>query len=76
MIEPIMYLGIGFLAVRVAACSDQLSDWLDLAHYFRFMQGRRGTGVSATGSAPPSKQKKAGARPAFCSLERFSPSLD
>ena len=39
--------GVAFLTLDVKPSSDQLNDWLDLAHYFRFVRGRRACRVRA-----------------------------
>jgi hypothetical protein len=40
-------IGVGFLTVHARPLSQELGDWLDFVHYFRFLQGQRGTGVRA-----------------------------
>jgi len=50
--------GVGFLTCQVTPRSDQVEDWLDFTHYFRFanrpnkvwLQGRAGQRLAATGS--------------------------
>ena len=41
-------VGIGFLTVRIKPMSDDIDDWTDLLHYFRFADGQRAVGVSAS----------------------------
>lgn len=39
--------GVGFLTVRVQPISENLDEWLNLTHFFRFVKGQRRVGVSA-----------------------------
>ncbi|MDB9313857.1 CorA family divalent cation transporter [Spirulina sp. CS-785/01] len=38
-------IGVGFLTVQAQPKRNQLEDWLDFIHYFRFLQGKRGVKV-------------------------------
>ena len=52
-------IGVGFLTVRARPLSDQLSDWLDFLHFFRFIKGQRQVSVKAqrrTGLDPKTRQ--------------------
>jgi hypothetical protein len=40
-------VGVGFLVIRAKPLSDDLDDWTDFLHYFRFVGGQRGVCVSA-----------------------------
>ena len=39
--------GVGFLTIGVKVKSDDIADWLDFLHYFRFVRGQRGVSVRA-----------------------------
>lgn len=52
-------IGVGFLIVRTQPKSNDLKDWLNFLHYFRFVKGQQGTGVAAkrrTGLNPETQQ--------------------
>ncbi|MFB2833001.1 hypothetical protein [Floridanema evergladense] len=40
-------IGVGFLILRTQPKSNDLKDWLNFLHYFRFLRGQQGTGVKA-----------------------------
>jgi hypothetical protein len=39
--------GVGFLSVRIQPVSRELNDWLEIAHFFRFVKGQRRVSVAA-----------------------------
>ncbi|MCL1474263.1 hypothetical protein [Argonema antarcticum] len=52
-------IGVGFLIIRTQPKSNDLKDWLNFLHYFRFLKGQQGTGVAAkrkTGLNPETQQ--------------------
>ncbi|MEG4230846.1 hypothetical protein QUA40_01830 [Microcoleus sp. Pol11C3] len=62
-------IGVGFLTVRVQPDSDNINEWLNFLHYFRFLRGQQGTHVKAErriGFNPDTKQPQ---------LEPFFPEL-
>ncbi len=38
-------VGVGFLTVSAKPESQEIADWLDFLHYFRFIRGQRGVGL-------------------------------
>jgi hypothetical protein len=38
-------VGVGFLTVSAKLKSQEVADWLDFLHYFRFIRGQRGVGL-------------------------------
>jgi len=62
-------IGVGFLTVRVQPDSDNINEWLNFLHYFRFLRGQQGTHVKAKrriGFNPDTQQPE---------LEPFFPEL-
>jgi hypothetical protein len=39
--------GVGCLTIRAEPASQEVADWLDFLHYFRFARGQRGVGLRA-----------------------------
>lgn len=40
-------VGVGFLTLQIQPTTNHLRDWLNFLHYFRFLEGQRGTRVAA-----------------------------
>ncbi|MCI0489590.1 MAG: hypothetical protein L0229_23615 [Blastocatellia bacterium] len=43
----LFHIGVGFLTARIRPETDELDDWLDFLHHFRFAWGERGASVQA-----------------------------
>ena len=52
-------IGVGFLTIRTQPDSNNINNWLNFLHYFRFLEGQQGTHVKAQrriGFNPDTKQ--------------------
>lgn len=62
-------IGVGFLTIRTQPDSNNINNWLNFLHYFRFLEGQQGTHVKAQrriGFNPDTKQPQ---------IEPFFPEL-
>jgi hypothetical protein len=43
----LFYVGVGFITIKSSPINDDINDWQDFLHYFRFIKGQRGVGIKA-----------------------------
>jgi hypothetical protein len=61
-------IGVGFIIIRARPLSDQLSDWLDFLHFFRFVNGQRQVSIKAQRSILDLKTHQPQSQPFFPEL--------